>query len=54
MSNISKNFTRSQRSALSFFVMTAIAGYVTLFLLYEANKAIDELQMIMDTYYTSF
>ncbi len=53
MNHISKQFTRSQRSALSFFVMTAIAGYITLFLLDRADETIDELHMITETYYDS-
>lgn len=51
MNNISRQFTRSQRSALSFFVMTAIGGYVTLFLIDKANDAIDELTVLSETPY---
>ena len=51
MSNISKNFTRSQRSALSFFAMTAIAGYMTLFLLDKANDVVDDIDELENTPY---
>lgn len=49
MSKFSNHFTRSQCSALAFFIMTAIAGYVTLFLLETANDTIDELDALSET-----
>ena len=53
MNSISRKFTRSQRSVLSFFVMVAIAGSVSLFLIAKANEAIDDLQKVEDLYVRS-
>lgn len=49
MSKFSNKFTRSQRSALSFFVMIAVAGYISLFLINKAIDAVDGLDKLSET-----
>ena len=54
MRNTFWQFTRSQRTALSFFVMTVFAGSVSIFLIHRANQVIEELTAITDVYYNTY
>lgn len=51
MSEVEYRFKRSERSLFAFLVLTVVGSVVSLFLVYKANKTIDEIDKLLETPY---